>query len=62
MTVTSCTHGAVRLMNGSTSDEGNVEICINGEWGSVSGSNWYRREAQVLCRQLGYTPPCEKLN
>ena len=25
--LTSCTNGAVRLMNGSTSDEGRVEVC-----------------------------------
>ena len=61
MTVTSCTHGAVRLMNGSMSDEGRVEMCVNGEWGSVCGStSWYRREAQVVCRQLGYNPSCEE--
>ena len=57
--VTSCTHGAVRLRNGSTSDEGRIEICVNGEWGSVCDSSWDRREAQVVCRQLGYNPPCE---
>ena len=57
--VTSCTHGAVRLMNGSTSDEGRVEMCVNGEWGSVCDSSWDRQEAQVVCRQLGYNPSCE---
>ena len=57
--VTLCTHGAVRLMNGSTSDEGRVEMCVNGEWGSVCDSSWDRRAAQVVCRQLGYNPPCE---
>ena len=59
--VTPCTHGAVRLRNGSTSDEGRVEICVNREWGSVCDSNWGRREAQVVCRQLGYNPSCEEL-
>ena len=57
--LTSCTHGAVRLTNGSTSDEGRVEMCVHGEWGSVCDSGWDLGEAQVVCRQLGYNPPCE---
>ena len=58
LVVVSCTHGTVRLVNGSTSDEGRVEICINGEWGTVCDYSWDRREAQVVCRQLRYNPPC----
>ena len=57
--LSSCTNGAVRLMNGSTSDEGRVEVCVNGEWGTVCDSGWDRREAEVVCRQLGYNPSCE---
>ena len=57
--LSSCTNGTVRLMNGSTSDEGRVEVCVNGEWGTVCDSGWDRREAEVVCRQLGYNPSCE---
>ena len=53
--LTDCTNGTMKLVNGSTPNEGRVEICINGEWGTVCDYEWDRREANVVCRQLGYT-------
>ena len=57
----SCSDYEVRLVNGSSSNEGRLEVCIQGEWGTVYDGGWEKREAQVVCRQLGYQPGCKKI-
>ena len=49
-----CNETEVRLINGTTPDDGRVEICLDGFWGSVCGDGWDYRDADVVCRQLGY--------
>ena len=47
-----CTEGDVKLLGGSTSLEGRVEICEDNMWATVCNYRWDYQEATVVCRQL----------
>ena len=49
-----CNETDIRLIDGPAASIGRVEICLNGMWGLVCDNGWDDRDAQVVCRQLGY--------
>ena len=50
-----CSDGDLRLVGGEEINQGRLQVCMNGAWGSVcdSGGVFTTDEAVVACRQLG---------
>ena len=55
-----CEDDDVKLVDGSSSNEGRVEICLDNQWGTVTSDGWSTNNAKVVCRQLGYSTDGER--
>ena len=47
-----CIDGDVRLEDGNREYEGRIEVCYDGEWGTVCDDGIDDSVAEVVCRQL----------
>ena len=56
-----CNDGSIRLNNGTSSNNGIVQVCHENLWGNIASSYWNRSAAEVVCRQLGLPWECKHL-
>lgn len=49
-----CTYGDIRLVGGTTANEGRIEVCVNDQWGTVCEGGFGYSDALVVCNQLGF--------
>ena len=59
--MTNCTSGDTRLVNGGIGNEGRIEICFDGFWGTICDNGWDNVDAAVACRVLGFDSQGMKL-
>lgn len=50
-----CEDGAIQLVNGDFQSEGTIQICMDGQWGTVCDDLFGVEEAKVVCRVLNLT-------
>ena len=50
-----CNDTSIRLSGSSFQTSGRVELCVNGIWTSICDEHWDLKDAQVVCRQMGFS-------
>ena len=53
--IANCNEASIRLTGSSFQTSGRVELCVNGIWTSICDEHWDLKDAQVVCRQIGFS-------
>lgn len=46
--------GQLRLVDGGGTNDGRIEISLDGYWGTVCSENFDKSAADVACKELGF--------
>ncbi|KAL5013383.1 hypothetical protein ScPMuIL_007653 [Solemya velum] len=44
----------IRMVNGSASNKGRIEVSFDGEWGTIGSYYWGSQDAKVVCKMFGF--------
>ena len=50
-----CLHGDIKLSGSGYSSIGRINVCVNGDWGTVCSTSFDHADASVVCAELGFS-------